>query len=135
MPYINDEKIAEIKNSLATILRVSLDTKQDNRLEDIIRQVGKIGGLLPQTCTYGKAQRERRLVFLRGYRKGQRESGIKKKLLKWINNQICEYNTSDCRWRRRRGVWWDGNYTGVLNILKEIKKTFCSGEKKQIQRS
>lgn len=48
MAYINDEKIAEIKNSLATILRASLDTKHDNRLEDIIRQVGRIGELLPQ---------------------------------------------------------------------------------------
>ena len=48
MPYINDEEIAKIRYALATILRVSLDTKQDNRLEDIIRQVGKIGGLLPQ---------------------------------------------------------------------------------------
>lgn len=48
MPYINDEKIGEIRYSLATILRASLDTKQQGRLEDIIRQVGKIGGLLPQ---------------------------------------------------------------------------------------
>lgn len=47
MPYINNEKIAEIRNALATILRASLDTKQDNRLEDIIRHVGRIGGLLP----------------------------------------------------------------------------------------
>ncbi|MBA7684243.1 hypothetical protein ES703_92634 [subsurface metagenome] len=48
MPYINDEKIAEIKNGLAVILRASFDSKQQDRLEDIVRQVGKIGKLLPQ---------------------------------------------------------------------------------------
>ncbi|MBA7606882.1 hypothetical protein ES703_14033 [subsurface metagenome] len=47
MTYINDEKTAKIKNSLAIILRASFDTKQD-RIEDIIRQVGKIGELLSQ---------------------------------------------------------------------------------------
>lgn len=47
MPYINNEKIAEIKNGLAVILRASFDSKQQDRLEDIIRQVGRIGGLLP----------------------------------------------------------------------------------------
>lgn len=46
MPYINDEKIAEINNALAVILRALLDNKQQDRLEDIIRQVGKIGKLL-----------------------------------------------------------------------------------------
>ena len=45
MPYINDEKTAEIKNALAIILRASFGTKQGNR-ELIIRQVGRIGGLL-----------------------------------------------------------------------------------------
>jgi len=48
MAYINDEKIAEIKNALAVILRASFDSKQQDRLENIVRQVGKIGGLLPQ---------------------------------------------------------------------------------------
>ena len=48
MAYINDEKIAEIKNGLAIILRASFDSKQKDRLEDIARQVGKIGGLLSQ---------------------------------------------------------------------------------------
>jgi hypothetical protein len=48
MAYISDEKIAEIKNGLAIILRASFDSKQKDRLEDIARQVGKIGGLLSQ---------------------------------------------------------------------------------------
>lgn len=48
MAYINDEKIAEIKNALAVILRASFDSKQQDRLEDIVRQAGKIGELLPQ---------------------------------------------------------------------------------------
>ncbi|MQY70099.1 MAG: hypothetical protein GH145_04470 [Firmicutes bacterium] len=47
MAYINDEKIAEIKNSLAVILRASFKTKQDNRVL-IVREIGRIGGLLPQ---------------------------------------------------------------------------------------
>ncbi|MBA7472806.1 hypothetical protein ES707_08138 [subsurface metagenome] len=47
MPYINDEKAAKIRNALAVILRASFKTKQDNGLL-IVRQVGKIGGLLPQ---------------------------------------------------------------------------------------
>jgi len=47
MAYIDNEKIAEIRNALAVILRSSFDTKQDNRLL-IVRQVGRIGGLLPQ---------------------------------------------------------------------------------------
>ncbi len=45
MAYINNEKIAEIKNALAVVLRALFDTKQDNRLL-IVRQVGRIGGLL-----------------------------------------------------------------------------------------
>ena len=49
MPYINDEKTAKIKNALAAILRASFDTKQHDRLEDIVRQVGKIGKLLSIT--------------------------------------------------------------------------------------
>jgi len=48
MPYINDEKAAEIRNTLAAILRASFDTKHQDRREDIVRQVGKIGGLLFQ---------------------------------------------------------------------------------------
>ena len=48
MAYINDEKTAEIKNALALILRSSFNTKQEDRVEDIARQVGKIGGLLSQ---------------------------------------------------------------------------------------
>ncbi|MQY59901.1 MAG: hypothetical protein GH144_09930 [Clostridia bacterium] len=48
MAYINNEKTAEIRNALAVILRASFDSKQQDRLEDIIRQVGRIGGLLPQ---------------------------------------------------------------------------------------
>ncbi|MQY69556.1 MAG: hypothetical protein GH145_01660 [Firmicutes bacterium] len=48
MAYINDERTAEIKNALAVILRASFDSKQQDRLEDIVRQVGRIGGLLPQ---------------------------------------------------------------------------------------
>jgi hypothetical protein len=48
MAYINDKKAAEIKNALAVILRASFDSKQQDRLEDIVRQVGKIGGLLSQ---------------------------------------------------------------------------------------
>jgi len=46
MVYINNERIAEIKNALAVILRVSFDTKQEDRRIDIVRQVGRIGGLL-----------------------------------------------------------------------------------------
>jgi hypothetical protein len=46
MAYINDERTAEIKNALAVILRASFDSKQQDRLEDIVRQVGRIGGLL-----------------------------------------------------------------------------------------
>jgi len=49
MPYINDEKTAKIKNALAIILRSSFDTKQQNRLENIARQVGRIGKLLSTT--------------------------------------------------------------------------------------
>ncbi|MQY59117.1 MAG: hypothetical protein GH144_05855 [Clostridia bacterium] len=48
MAYINDEKTAEIRNALAIILRASFDSKQQDRLEDIVRQVGRIGGLLSQ---------------------------------------------------------------------------------------
>ncbi|MQY59068.1 MAG: hypothetical protein GH144_05605 [Clostridia bacterium] len=48
MPYINDKKAAEIRNALALILRASFDTKQQDRVEDIARQVGRIGGLLSQ---------------------------------------------------------------------------------------
>ena len=48
MAYINNEKTAEIRNALAVILRASFDTKHQDRLEDIARQVGRIGGLLPQ---------------------------------------------------------------------------------------
>lgn len=48
MPYINDEKIGEINNALAVILRALFDSKQQQRLENIIRQVGRIGELLPQ---------------------------------------------------------------------------------------
>jgi hypothetical protein len=48
MAYINDEKIAEIRNALAVILRALFDSKQQDRREDIVRQVGKIGGLLSQ---------------------------------------------------------------------------------------
>lgn len=51
-------------------------------------------------------------------------------LLEWINKRLSEYNTADCKWRRRRNVWWDGNYTGVIGILEEIKKEYCSGEEK-----
>ncbi|MQY58252.1 MAG: hypothetical protein GH144_01395 [Clostridia bacterium] len=46
MAYINDERTAEINNGLAIILRASFDTKHQDRLEDIVRQVGRIGGLL-----------------------------------------------------------------------------------------
>ncbi len=45
MAYINNEKIAQIKNALAVVLRASFDTKQDNKLL-IVTQVGRIGGLL-----------------------------------------------------------------------------------------
>jgi len=48
MAYINDEKIAEIRNALAVILRALFDSKQQDRVEDIVRQVGRIGGLLSQ---------------------------------------------------------------------------------------
>ncbi|MBA7482830.1 hypothetical protein ES707_18329 [subsurface metagenome] len=48
MAYINDEKTAQIRNALAVILRASFDSKQQDRLEDIARQVGRIGGLLSQ---------------------------------------------------------------------------------------
>ena len=48
MPYINDKKAAEIRNALAAILRASFDSKQQDRREDIVRQAGKIGGLLSQ---------------------------------------------------------------------------------------
>ncbi|MBA7500356.1 MAG: hypothetical protein GH144_01235 [Clostridia bacterium] len=48
MAYINDERTAEIRNALAVILRASFDSKHQDRLEDIVRQVGKIGKLLPQ---------------------------------------------------------------------------------------
>ncbi len=47
MAYIKNEKIAQIKNALAVVLRASFDTKQDNR-DLIVRQVGRIGGLLPK---------------------------------------------------------------------------------------
>jgi len=47
MPYINDKKAAEINNALAVILRALFDPTQDNK-PLIVRQVGKIGGLLPQ---------------------------------------------------------------------------------------
>ncbi len=57
------------------------------------------------------------------------EITTKKKLLEWINKQLGEYNRPDMKWRRRRNVWWDGNYTGVLNILKEIKKIYYGKEK------
>ena len=57
------------------------------------------------------------------------EITTKKKLLKWIDNQICEYNKPDMRWRRTRSVWWDGNYTGSINILKQIKKVYYGKEK------
>lgn len=49
MAYINDEKIAKIKNALAIILRASFDTKQHDRLEGIVRQIGRIGKLLSIT--------------------------------------------------------------------------------------
>ena len=41
------EKIVKVRNALAVILRASFDTKQEGRLEDIVRQVGKIDKLLP----------------------------------------------------------------------------------------
>ncbi len=41
------EKIAEIRNALAIILRASFDTKQEDRRLDIVRQVGRIDKLLP----------------------------------------------------------------------------------------
>jgi len=46
MVYINDERTVEIKNALAIILRLLFDTKQEDRLENIVRQIGKIGELL-----------------------------------------------------------------------------------------
>jgi len=49
MPYINNKKTAQIRNALAIILRASFDTKQQSRLEDIVRQVGRIGKLLSTT--------------------------------------------------------------------------------------
>ncbi len=49
MAYINDEKTAEIKNALAVILRSSFNTKQEDRVKDIARQVGRIGKLLSKT--------------------------------------------------------------------------------------
>jgi len=49
MPYINDEKTAKIKNALAAILRSSFNNKQKSRVEDIVRQVGRIGKLLSIT--------------------------------------------------------------------------------------
>ncbi|MBA7701179.1 MAG: hypothetical protein GH144_04515 [Clostridia bacterium] len=48
MAYMNDEKTAEIRNALALILRASFDTKHQDRVEDIARQVGRIGGVLSQ---------------------------------------------------------------------------------------
>jgi hypothetical protein len=48
MPYINNEKTAEIRYALAVILRSSFNTKQEDRVEDIARQVGRIEGLLSQ---------------------------------------------------------------------------------------
>ncbi|MBA7486598.1 hypothetical protein ES707_22159 [subsurface metagenome] len=62
MAYINDERTAEIKNALAVILRASFDSKQQDRLEDIVRQVGRIGGLLEK-------KRGSRKVMLRGEKK------------------------------------------------------------------
>lgn len=50
----------------------------------------------------------------------------KKKLLEWIDEQLHAYNSEDMKWRRRRGVWWDGKCTGVIEILKEIKKIYYS---------
>ena len=49
MPYINDEKTAQIRNALAIILRASFNIEQQGKLEDIVRQVGKIGKLLSIT--------------------------------------------------------------------------------------
>lgn len=49
MPYINNKKTAQIKNALAAVLRSSFNNKQKDRVEDIVRQVGKIGELLSIT--------------------------------------------------------------------------------------
>lgn len=49
MAYINNKKTAQIRNALAIILRASFNIKQQGKLEDIVRQVGKIGKLLSIT--------------------------------------------------------------------------------------
>lgn len=41
------ERITNIRNALAVILRASFDTIQKDRLEDMVRLVGKIDKLLP----------------------------------------------------------------------------------------
>lgn len=46
MPYINDKKTAQIRNALAVILRASYSNKQESRVENTVRQVGRIDGLL-----------------------------------------------------------------------------------------
>ena len=53
MAYINNEKIEKIRNALAIILQASFDAKHQDRLEDIVRQVGRISKLLLVTDQSG----------------------------------------------------------------------------------
>ena len=70
---IDSKDVAKIKNALAIILRVLFDTKQDNKIL-IVRQVGRIGGLLLPKIKYGK---EKCLVYVDKQNQERKERKVK----------------------------------------------------------